>query len=67
MNTDRNQTLMGLGEAVLVAGATYLATVGPEGVNYHSPLFWIGMAVAISRGIKGYYAAGIQSQPKEPS
>lgn len=58
MNTDRLQTLMGLGEATLVGVVTYLSTMTPEGVDYHSPIFWAGALLAVSRAIKGYYSAG---------
>ena len=61
MNTDKLQTIMGLAEGILVSAGTYFATLTPEGVDYFSPVFWIGMAVAVSRGVKGYYAAGVKA------
>lgn len=60
MNTDKLQTIMGLFEGVLVSAGTYFATLTPEGTDYTSPIFWVGMAVAVSRGVKGYFAAGVK-------
>ena len=65
MNTDRLQTVMGVGESTLIAIVTYLSTMTPDGVDYTSPLFWIGGLLAVSRGVKSYYAAGVQPQPKK--
>lgn len=61
MNTDKIQTILGAGEAVLVGAATYYTSLGPDGLNYKSPVFWAGMILAISRAVKGYYAAGTKS------
>ncbi len=66
MNTDRLQTVMGLGEAALVGVMDYFIHAGPSGVDYTAPTFWLGIAIAASRAVKGYYAAGIKlPEPKE--
>ena len=64
-NTDRFQTLMGLGEAVIVAILGSLASMGEDGLNYESPIFWGSLALSVSRAVKSYYAAGVQTQTKE--
>lgn len=64
MNTDRLQTLMGLGEAALVGVMDYFVHLGPDGLNYDAPTFWIGAAIALSRGVKGYFAAGVKATPQ---
>lgn len=68
MNGDRIQTVMGIGEGVLVAVIDYFAHLGPGGVDYTAPTFWLGIAVAASRGVKGYFAAGVQApEPPKPN
>ncbi len=69
LNTDRLQTIMGLGEAGLVGVMDYFVHLGPQGVDYLAPTFWLGVAIAISRAVKGYFAAGVKptAEPvKEP-
>ena len=67
MSSDRLQTVLGMGEGALVGVVDYFAHLGPDGVNYKAPTFWLGILIAISRGVKGYYAAGVQEPvPQNP-
>ena len=65
MNTDSLQTYLGLIEAALISVATFIygAVSDPAGFNWKSPVFWIGIVLAIVRGIKGYFAAGVKPEP----
>lgn len=65
MNTDRLQTVMGMGEAGLVGTMDYFVHLGPNGVDYTAPTFWLGVLIAISRAVKGYFAAGVNEPAKE--
>ena len=68
MNGDRIQTVLGMLEGAGVGIIDYFAHLGPDGVNYKAPTFWVGMAIAVSRGVKGYYAAGVQApEPPKPN
>jgi len=63
-DTDKLQTIMGIVEAVvieLINYFTHLATTGE--VDFTSGTFWLGTLLALSRAVKGYFAAGIK--PKE--
>jgi hypothetical protein len=61
MNTDRMQTVMGIGEASLVGVMDYFMHLEPDGLNWTSPTFWLGLVLAASRAVKGYYAAGVKA------
>jgi len=68
MGTDRIQTVMGMGEAALVGTMDYFVHSGPDGIDYSAPTFWIGVLIAISRAVKGYFAAGVKPEPvKDPA
>ena len=61
MNTDKLQTLMGAGESLLVGIMTYVATMIPDGPEWKSTVLMVlGSLLAASRGIKGYFAAGVK-------
>lgn len=66
ISTDKLQTYLGLFEAVLVAGISYIASLTPEGLNLKSPVFWGGLTLAISRAVKGFYAAGVKAEVVTP-
>lgn len=59
MNTDKIQTALGIGEASLVGVLDYFMHLGPDGLNWTAPTFWLGVALAMSRAVKGYFAAGV--------
>lgn len=54
MNKDTVGTILGL----ITAGATgigdYFAHLGPDGLDYSQPTFWLGLVVAILVAVKGY-------------
>lgn len=61
MNTDTVQTYLGIFEGGLVGLVDYVAHLTPEGLNWKTPTFWLGVALAVSRGVKGYFAAGVKA------
>lgn len=63
ISTDRWQTYLGLLEAVLVSLITYIVTLGPEATTkYSSVLIGLGGALAVSRAVKGFFAAGVKAE-----
>ncbi len=62
LNTDRLQTILGFTEAGLLSLSAFLYTAlsSPDGFDWTSPILWIGCVMAVVRGVKGYYAAGIK-------
>lgn len=59
VNTDKLQTYLGMAKGVLIATIDYVANLTPEGLNWKSPIFWVGMGYAMVEAIKGYYAKGV--------
>ena len=69
MSTDRLQTVLGMLEAAIIAGAdfvyAYLTAAEGQMINWKDPLFITGMVLAVLRGWKSVYAAGVKSVPAE--
>ena len=54
--SDTIATLIGIGQAMAVSGADFMAHLGPDGLNWKTPLFWIGLVMAMLAGLQGYYS-----------
>ena len=52
MSNDTKTTYIGAGVAALIAAGTYMQTAG----DFNNPMTWVGLALAVLMGIKGYYA-----------
>ena len=52
MSNDSKTTYLGAGVAALIAAGTYMQTAG----DFNNPMTWVGLALAVLMGIKGYYA-----------
>lgn len=61
MNTDKLQTYLGIFEGGMVGAFDYVVHLGPDGLNWKAPTFWMGVVLAVSRGVKGYFAAGVKA------
>jgi hypothetical protein len=56
MTTDSLTTWLGLGQAIATAVIAAYTTATEEGhVDFHSPVFWLGMAIAVFMAVKGYF------------
>jgi uncharacterized membrane protein len=55
MNTDKLTTYLGLAQAIGVAAVTFYTTSSDGSLSLTSPMFWVGMAVAILMAVKGYF------------
>lgn len=66
LNTDSLQTWLGLFEALVIATIDYVMHLTGDNLDWQSGTFWAGLALALSRGIKGYYSAGV-SRNKPPA
>lgn len=64
LDTDKIQTYMGFGEAILIGIIDYLvhAHAVSGGFEWDSPTFWGGITLAVSRAVKGYFAAGVKDK-----
>jgi hypothetical protein len=62
MNTDTVQTVLGLVEAAIISasGIVYAAMADPAGFQWKSPVLWTTLVLAVIRGVKGYFAAGVK-------
>ena len=69
MSTDRLQTVLGMAEAFIIAGAdfvyAYLTANAGQVLNWKDPLFVTGLVLAVLRGWKSVYAAGVKSVPSQ--
>lgn len=54
MNKDTVSTILGLITAGAAGVGDYFAHLGPDGLDYSKPTFWVGLVIAILIGIKGY-------------
>lgn len=54
-DTDRMTTAFGILEAAAIAAGDFVVHLGPDGVNWHAPTFWIGLVIAMLRGVMGFY------------
>lgn len=54
-DTDRVATAFGVLEAAAIAAGDFVVHLGPGGVNWHAPTFWIGLVIAMLRGVMGFY------------
>jgi len=54
-DTDRVATAFGVLEAAAIAAGDFVIHLGPEGINWHAPTFWIGLVIAMLRGVMGFY------------
>jgi hypothetical protein len=55
MNTDKLTTLLGLAQAIGVAAVTFYTTSEEGSLSLKSPMFWVGLAVAILVAVKAYF------------
>lgn len=63
-DTDKLQTVLGIVEAVVIELINYFTNLTTTGeVDLTSGTFWLGTLLALSRAVKGYFAAGVK--PKE--
>lgn len=55
MSTDTLTTYLGLAQAIGVAAVTFYTTADEGSLSLKSPMFWIGMAVAVLVAVKAYF------------
>jgi hypothetical protein len=56
MNSDQLTTYLGLAQAIGTAAVTFYTTASSEGaIDLKNPIFWMGLAVAVLMGVKGYW------------
>lgn len=54
-DTDRVATALGILESAAIAAGDFVIHLGTEGINWHAPTFWIGLVIAVLRGVMGFY------------
>ena len=54
-DTDRVTTAFGVLEAAAITAGDFVVHLGPDGVNWNAPTFWIGLVIAMLRGVMGFY------------
>jgi len=54
-DTDRVATAFGVLESAAIAAGDFVVHLGPDGVNWNAPTFWIGLVIAMLRGVMGFY------------
>lgn len=54
MNNDTKATIVGMGVAMATAIGDFFAHLGPDGVNFKAPTFWVGLAIAALMGAQGF-------------
>lgn len=54
-DTDRMATAFGIMESAAIAAGDFVVHLGPDGVNWNAPTFWIGLVIAMLRGVMGFY------------
>ena len=68
MNKDTVGTILGLITAAATGVGDYFVHLGPDGLDYTQPTFWIEMVIAILAGIKGYlYGKPVKPAPAPES
>lgn len=64
---DGKTTILGLLLALCGGAMDYFMHAGQDGVDYGAPTFWIGLAISVLIGLKGYYTnktgAAVVAQP----
>lgn len=65
ISTDRWQTILAIGQAVLVSVAAYLTSLKDGELQWDAPQLWVGIVYAAIQGIKGYYAAGVKAEVQQ--
>jgi uncharacterized membrane protein len=63
VNTDKLTTYLGLAQAIGVAAVTFYTTSSDGALSLTSPMFWVGMAVAILMAVKGYFTNKAAAEP----
>ena len=64
VNTDKLTSWLGLAQGVAIAVVDFYATANADGgVNWSSPLFYIGLVVAVLVTVKAYFT----NKPSVPS
>ena len=60
MNKDTLTTLLGIGQAAVVAVVDFIATAPADesGSRWTNPVFYMGLVVAVIMAVKGYYTKG---------
>lgn len=59
MNSSTLTTLLGIAQAAGTAGVAAYATASEDGtVNVKSPIFWLGIGIAILMAVKAYFTQG---------
>lgn len=66
MNSTTLTTIIGIGQAIGLSVADYLAHTSIEGGAMKQPTFWILLIVAALMGLKGYYTQGV-AKPASPA
>ena len=54
--SDTIATLIGIGQAIAVSIGNFLVNSGPNGLDWTSPAFIIGLVIAALAGLQGYYS-----------
>lgn len=67
LSTDSLQTYFGLAKCIFASIAAYIAGLKPDGFDFSSPLFWVGISYAVVSGLQGYFAAGVKAQVVTPA
>lgn len=66
MNTTKWTTILGIVQAVGVSVVDYFTHTNMDGGAMAQPTFWIGLVIAASMGLKGYFTQGITvAQPDQ--
>jgi hypothetical protein len=55
MNFDKLTTLLGLAQAIGVAAVTFYTTSEEGSLSLKSPMFWVGLSVAVLVAVKAYF------------
>lgn len=63
MNKDTLTTLLGIGQAAVVAVIDFLGTAPADetGSRWTNPVFWLGLGAAVFIAVKAYYTKGIET------
>ena len=63
MSTDKLTTYLGLAQAIGVAAVTFYTTSSEGSLSLSSPMFWVGMGVAVLMAVKGYFTNKTEVKP----
>lgn len=68
MNKDTLTTILGIGQAAVVAVIDFMATTPADesGTRWTNPVFYLGLAVAVFVAVKAYYTKGVEAVPAKP-